>query len=171
MDSLNCVNRIIKGKFDFTNVSFYNIVIMHPVIEKKYFQSHPNMWKFSIPKKWTMLLFNSGAFRIMGRNFDARIVIDYFSSQLKCVETIECCLQSETYVFNLGKSINLYLFNLNFTDRQHILYEAELFPAIRITYWDNVCVNVFSSGKVIILGKYANFFLTDIVTFIRKNFC
>ena len=31
-------------------------------------------------------------------------------------------------------------------------FEPELFPALRLTKYDPVCVNVFSTGKIVILG-------------------
>ena len=31
-------------------------------------------------------------------------------------------------------------------------YEPELFPALRVTKYDPLCVNVFPSGKIVILG-------------------
>lgn len=31
-------------------------------------------------------------------------------------------------------------------------YEPELFPALRMTEFNPMCVNVFSSGKIVIMG-------------------
>ena len=48
----------------------------------------------------------------------------------------------------------------NFCHHQAIsyIYEPELFPALRLTTFDPLCVNVFMSGKCVILGlKHLNY--------------
>lgn len=49
------------------------------------------------------------------------------------------------------------LINLHTTVRRltNCTFEAELFPALSITLWKPLHVNVFSNGKVVILGKDA----------------
>ena len=62
-------------------------------------------------------------------------------------------MQSATACINVG--CNLHLGKLgNFCHYNSIsyLFEPELFPALRLTSFDPLCINIFASGKCMILG-------------------
>ena len=61
-------------------------------------------------------------------------------------------LQSITAVFDLGQMVNLRKLATQVLPRGSFVYEPELFPALRLTSFNPMCVNVFSTGKIVILG-------------------
>lgn len=91
--------------------------------------------------KYTIVIFKSGNCRIMGCK--EPIDINELQYDIKDIQ-----LQSLTIVMNLGIIINLY----KLSKMIKCWYEPELFPALRITMYDPLCVNVFSTGKIVILG-------------------
>ena len=60
-------------------------------------------------------------------------------------------IQSLTVTYNVGFEINILELARRMPPRER-MYEPELFPALRLTKFNPVCVNVFSSGKIVILG-------------------
>ena len=62
-------------------------------------------------------------------------------------------IQLITVTFDMGMSINLY----HLASKVNCRYDPELFPALRLLDYNPLCVNVFASGKVVILGiKHLN---------------
>jgi len=59
-------------------------------------------------------------------------------------------IQSVTVTYNYGRNINLR--NLSLMVVARTIFEPELFPALRLTQFNPLCVNVFASGKVVITG-------------------
>ena len=95
--------------------------------------------------KYTIIFFKFGTCRIMGCKKPI---------EMKHVQYDIKNIQSLTIVVNLKETINLY----TLTKITKCLYEPELFPALRLMKYSLTCVNVFSSGKVVILGlKTLNF--------------
>ena len=106
-----------------------------------------NQWK---PRQYvhkcpdfTCILFPSGKCRIMGCR--KPITTD---SKLPFGIIIDR-IQSITVTSQLDHSINL---NKLAMATECCTYEPELFPALRLTSYRPLCVNVFSSGKIVILG-------------------
>ena len=63
-------------------------------------------------------------------------------------------IQTITVTFDMNKSIDLY----DLANNTNCRYEPELFPALRLLDYNPLCVNVFASGKVVILGiKHLNY--------------
>ena len=60
-------------------------------------------------------------------------------------------IQSITITHNVGHQINL-LKLAQLMPCTDYTYEPELFPALRMTKFNPVCVNVFATGKIVILG-------------------
>lgn len=90
----------------------------------------------------TIVIFRSGKCRIMGCNsFPVNLP---FKIKVRR-------LQSATLVINYGTRLKLSELHNRLTSR-HSLYEPELFPALRLMDFNPLCVNVFSSGKIVILG-------------------
>ena len=59
-------------------------------------------------------------------------------------------MQSVTVVEKLNQTLNLH--KLSVMLDCDAMYEPELFPALRFLKFNPMCVNIFSTGKVIILG-------------------
>ena len=91
-----------------------------------------------------MVIFPSGKCRIMG----LKRVLD-FALPIR-VTNLE--LQSITVVFDLGQMVNLRKLATQVLPRGSFVYEPELFPALRLTSFNPMCVNVFSTEKIVILG-------------------
>lgn len=92
-----------------------------------------------------LLLFPSGKCRLMGLKTP---VSEDMRLPLK-INDLE--IQSITVTYNLGRQINLLKVAKQLTCKR-CMYEPELFPALRMKRFDPICVNVFSTGKVVILG-------------------
>ena len=102
--------------------------------------------------KGTLVLFGSGKFRTMG-------CIDYFEASSLACKYLEKAvypflsfpfidLQSYTLKCQLGFHVNLE----KMASSVPCVYEPELFPALRLKQYKPVCVNVFTTGKVVICG-------------------
>ena len=65
-------------------------------------------------------------------------------------EIIDIQLQSITITLDLNTKINL--FKLAKLLSKEAMFEPELFPALRVLTYNPLCVNMFSSGKVVITG-------------------
>lgn len=106
-------------------------------------------------KTCTVLIFGSGKVRIMGRACieEAQCIFDNLICILD-VSVIESLYKvSETVVLNLNKTnINFYK---SISHLQPCTLELELFPALSLERWKPLHVNLFSTGKVVILGREA----------------
>ena len=92
-------------------------------------------------QEYTIILFPSGKCRIMGCKQPIN------PSSLPLNITIQS-IQSITVTCDFGEPINLNLLARNSPS----MYEPEIFPALRLTYYDPLCVNVFHTGKIVITG-------------------
>lgn len=93
-----------------------------------------------------LLIFPSGKCRLMGMKRLFNSNTDKLPVKVNAFQ-----LQSASAVINFGHRINLL--NLaNRLPRATFMYEPELFPALRLIIFNPLCVNVFSSGKIVILG-------------------
>ena len=92
-----------------------------------------------------LLLFPSGKCRLMGLkkplSEDMQLPFKIYNLEI----------QSVTVTYNVGHEINLLKLakQMPFKER---MFEPELFSALRMTKFNPICVNVFSTGKVVILG-------------------
>jgi TATA-box binding protein (TBP) (component of TFIID and TFIIIB) len=59
-------------------------------------------------------------------------------------------IQSVTIAENIGYGVNLY--KLAKSMGSECFFEPELFTALRFTKYNPLCVNIFATGKVMILG-------------------
>jgi TATA-box binding protein (TBP) (component of TFIID and TFIIIB) len=96
-------------------------------------------------KTFTIILFKSGKVRIMGRYNGAE--------ELPIAIETPPTLMSHSAVHSFGFSIHLFtLANYCYDNVVSFVYEPEIFPALRMSEFDPTCVNVFASGKVMLLG-------------------
>lgn len=87
----------------------------------------------------TLVVFRTGSCRIMGCKQPLTTLDDI--PYRVCIDRI----QSVTVTANIGTSVIL-------RNLKGVVYEPELFPAARIKKFNPLCVNLFHSGKVVILG-------------------
>ena len=93
---------------------------------------------------YTIIIFKSGKCRIMG----CKKKLCYLKPLRFKIENIK--VQSVTVVEKLNQILNLH--KLSVMLDCDAMYEPELFPALRFLKFNPMCVNIFSTGKVIILG-------------------
>jgi Transcription factor TFIID (or TATA-binding protein, TBP) len=92
-----------------------------------------------------LLLFPSGKCRLMGLKKP-------FSEEIQLpLKIYNVEIQSVTVTCHVGHQINLPKLARQMPPKER-MYEPELFPALRMTKFNPICVNVFSTGKVVILG-------------------
>lgn len=104
----------------------------------------------------TLLLFHSGNCRIMGKASsldDVSCILNFLVDLLHTSIISPLTLVSQTVVFKL----NVVNVNLHKLVRiiPNSIFEPELFPSLSIDAFKPLHVNLFSSGKVVILGKDA----------------
>ena len=92
-----------------------------------------------------MLVFPSGKFRLMG----VKNPLPSYDNLPLLPGTMT--LQSATITGHYGERIHLRALANDLTSRR-CTYEPELFPAARLLDFNPLCVNVFSTGKIVILG-------------------
>jgi len=137
---IKIVNINYKGRLvnKLTQDHFYGISSPQMIIYKSRDAQH----------SCKLIIFKSGKCRIMGCKKP-------LPSPVRCFPTIPIIdygIQSITASLDIGRSLNLI--NLAYRlPATTFVFEAELFPALRLTkQFLPHCVNVFSSGKVMILG-------------------
>src|SRR5204862_3609028 len=101
----------------------------------------------------TIIFFNSGKFRVMGclDPLDAAFLALKYTLQIDEDDLPELKTQSYTSRVNLGYQINLQQLSAKYND-QDVLYEPELFCALRMCKYNPLSVNVFSSGSIVVCG-------------------
>ena len=94
---------------------------------------------------FSIIIFPTGKCRIMG----CKKPIECFNIERPFKIKVET-IQSLTIVDYLNESVNLY--KLSCKIGIDAMFEPEIFPALRVLKYNPLCVNVFSSGKVMIFG-------------------
>jgi TATA-box binding protein (TBP) (component of TFIID and TFIIIB) len=92
-----------------------------------------------------LLVFTSGKCRLMGCKSPVHSVSHY------PIPIVLTNIVSATAVMNMEKSIDIRRM-ANDLGNSQCSYEPELFPALRLRKFNPLCVNVFASGKIVILG-------------------
>ena len=95
-----------------------------------------------------LLVFTSGKCRLMGMR--EPLTQSFVERQLP-LKVLDLRLQSATLVDHIGYDLNLISL-ARALPRKSFLFEPELFPAVRLTIFNPLCVNVFATGKLVILG-------------------
>jgi TATA-box binding protein (TBP) (component of TFIID and TFIIIB) len=112
--------------------------------------------------EYKIVVFPSRSCRIMGCRKELNFSEIPFKIDIQCIQSI-------TLSANINEKINLFKLSefLGVTAR----YEPEIFPCLRLLQYNPICVNVFSSGKIIFLGIRSldyNEFVTNVITFIKS---
>ena len=103
--------------------------------------------------------------------YEANAYLYDIADMLDIVVTSELCNVSNTIVFNVHEPLNIYRIAHLYNDCKSVSYEPELFHALSLHYWQNCFVNVFASGKVVVLGKNSIIYINDIIDWITDNIC
>lgn len=107
----------------------------------------PHQQIFPLDGNLKLLVFTSGKCRLMG----ARGPLTKDLVEQLPLKVLNLRVQSVTLVDHIGCDINLIRL-ARALPRKSFLFEPELFPAVRLTIFNPLCVNVFATGKVVILG-------------------
>jgi TATA-box binding protein (TBP) (component of TFIID and TFIIIB) len=92
-----------------------------------------------------LLVFSSGKCRLMGCR---KAITSTHDFPIPIILTDITCM---TLVMNLYVGVNLIQLANKLGSRK-CMFEPEIFPALRLTQFNPLCVNVFASGKIVILG-------------------
>ena len=106
------------------------------------------VFKTYSPPIGTMIVFQSGKYRLMGVKEQPLPANIY---DLMPFRPANMQLQSMTVVDHLNCDINLIRVARTLTCKRCI-FEPELFPALRLLDYNPICVNVFATGKIVLLG-------------------
>lgn len=143
-------NSIFKDNTILTNFNLtdeYNNLCNRLIYEKdiqiNHYSSRPFQIRIRIKDQFTILIFNNGKIRLMGKHINKNKAEDILNRSLNLVHV------SDTIKFKLTDHINIY----NHINKVGIIYEPEIFPSCNINLWPNIHVNVFHTGYVTILGK------------------
>ena len=108
-------------------------------------QPSPQQLVYNCTNGEKLLVFTSGKCRLMGCK------IPICSTADLPIPVMLTNISSITLVMKLDESINLISL-ANKLGSKKCSYEPELFPAVRLTAFNPLCVNVFASGKIVILS-------------------
>ncbi len=115
----------------------------------------------------TILIFPNGKVRFMGKPYEEFELVLLFSKitdmDLTCMKLI-----SETLTFELDFSYPINLWELANKLPHLFTFEPELFIGMHVSYFKHAHVNVFSTGKVVILGRYAQDTVQHVVDLFNK---
>ena len=144
--SWTVVNSVFKGRLG-CDLNLQSIHSLFPGSTLQYTRPTQLIIKYD---KLTIILFTKGAVRVMG-NVDEdyaylmmALTCEKFTSEIPDLE-----LQTMTVLVTLSaEQINLYKLHKLIPST----YEFELFPGLRIIKYNPLCVNVFSTGKMLICG-------------------
>jgi TATA-box binding protein (TBP) (component of TFIID and TFIIIB) len=128
----------------------------------------PNSKYYTLPhqlvikdEKGTLIFFSSGKFRIMGciDELEATFLAYKYIEKISSDDYPEISVQSHTSVAKLGRRVDL----IKLSNHKSNIYNPELFAAVRVTKYDPISVNVFSTGSVVVCGLKEPDYIHDIV--------
>ena len=139
------INRVFKGRLN----RHINLQHLHSMVPNSTLQQTNPMQLICRDGEATILIFSKGGIRVMGK-------IDQFAAYAKLEKITQhispsiptLAIQTMSAVGQLDSQVNIKHFH------NHIpcTFEFELFSALRVKKYDPMCVNVFSTGKVVIHG-------------------
>lgn len=149
---LKCVNVVFKG----TLLSFPSDM------QFQFRKKLPEMWIFK-GNKFTLLVFKSLKFRIMGRD-----IREEFVRNILPIKTL--ILQTRTHIYTLGHSVNLHNFS-HIPTCYKVLYEPEIFNSRLLKIrGGGGAINIFASGKIVLLGNLDVSEWTKHLEILKKTF-
>ena len=125
------------------NINYKGIVKKH--VSMVHRKAPPYMSVFTSDTGEKLLVFKSGKCRVMGCKKAMHTPTFPIPIEIQSIQSVTASL-------DMGHEVNLYKLANRLTCK-NCMYEPELFPALRLTSAFNpYCVNVFASGKIMILG-------------------
>ena len=155
------------------NINYLGKVVDSTSTDRLIFRTLPPYMYVHKSEHYTLIIFKCGKCRLMGCKRP-------LTSKILDIEDIHVSIsitriQSVSVTFDVGARLSLnQLGNFCHHNRLQYLYEPELFPALRLSTFDPMCVNVFASGKCVILGlKHLCFhkFVNRITHLINRSSC
>jgi len=126
------------------NINYKAILINKEEISFEDCKSPPIQKIFPLETGGKLIVFTSGKCRIMGLKSPLdEAILPFKVKNLK--------IQGVTLTMNYGQCINLHKLASNIS-RKYVWFEPELFPALQLLKFKPKCVNVFASGKIVVLG-------------------
>jgi len=123
-----------------TNVNYKARLVDASLVKFPAGQQPPYQLIYPLSNGAKMLVFGSGKCRIMGLKSEKMPNLPFPIKDLT--------IQSASAVMYLNRNVNLK----QLAKVCKSTFEPELFPALRLHAYDPLCVNVFSNGKITILG-------------------
>ena len=128
----------------------YNAILKYPVDQDLFRHLRPpQQLIYPCANGMKLVVFKSGKCRIMGCK--KRLKKHHYLSYNFSLPIKQWHLQSLSVNSNYGESINLHYLAQQLGSRNST-YEPEIFPGLRLLHFKPLCVNVFASGKIMILG-------------------
>ena len=128
----------------------YNAILKYPINQELFRHLRPpQQLVYPCANGIKLVIFKSGKCRIMGckERLRKHLYLSYhFPLPIK-----QWHLQSLSVNSNYGTSINLHYLAQRLGSH-NCTYEPEIFPGLRLLYFRPLCVNVFASGRIMILG-------------------
>ena len=130
-----------------------------------------------IGERTKLVVFRNGKCRLMGCRISsssssrstqiARIRIKGCSAPVK-IQLLNVISATATFTLNGGAVMLKQLGDYCYAKKIKFVYEPELFPALRLSSYNPLCVNVFSSGRCVILGIRSLDAVTDIISSVSR---
>src|SRR6266566_2723795 len=148
---MEIVNTISRGKLNcnFDLKELCNQIKHNLVLSVTHQIKQPEQAIIRLKNGNTLLIFKSGAFRIMGKNDDLcnyltiNEIFSFFSDDLPEITT-----QTMTATYTIGKRLSL----TKMAEEPFTNFTAECFPAIHLYKFKPIHINIFSTGRVICCG-------------------
>lgn len=113
-------------------------------------QQTPVQATYCVPHMFKVIIFKNKTCRIMGAKKPlTQAIINRCKLPFRIkLDRLQSC--TFTVDFQIGR-INLAQLHMSLGSRK-ACYEAEIFPALRLTCFNPMCINIFHSGKCVIMG-------------------
>jgi len=142
----------------------YQATLLEPIDSTLYRREPPTMATIRVPEG-KLIIFKSGKCRIMGlkRRITQTYIDAKFPVKLRLGPIMSC---TRTIDFQCGL-LNLPVI-ANRLGSKEAEYEPELFPALRLRRFSPLCVNVFHTGKCVIMGLKSTAINWDLIFQMRN---
>jgi TATA-box binding protein (TBP) (component of TFIID and TFIIIB) len=125
------------------NINYKAVINDLKIVEHLSFNKwKPQQYVYRHVDGYTIVIFRNGKCRIMGCKQEPTNL----PYNIKIIR-----IQSITLSTSLLRRVNLYHLSKMMTSKE-VMFEPELFPALRILKFKPLCINIFASGKMMILG-------------------
>lgn len=165
------VNTVFRARI--INKNQFSHPLPTNIIIKQYY-GRPHMTKFYCPEgRWTALIFLKGGLRLSRSGGEwpieeATLLFHQLCQWMDWRIAQPLQLQTCVAVGHIPLPINM----TQLAARTGWIYEPELFPAMRVSplpQSPGTCINVFSSGKVIILGRNSQSAISTLLDKIQQT--